>query len=93
MSWCADLDYCSELLSLISKIGAIYVQDFADTVALEAVDQLSTLTNGLSRSIWQKIIIIENMRGPMAARRRPKRAFREAMRTRLIGNSGGRSSR
>jgi hypothetical protein len=58
------LDYCSELLSLISKIGAIYVQDFADRVALEAVDQLSTLTNGLSRSIWQKIIIVENMLGP-----------------------------
>jgi hypothetical protein len=52
------------LLSLISKIGAIYVQDFADRVALEAVDQLSTLTNGLSRSIWQKIIIVENMLGP-----------------------------
>ncbi|MGD9724458.1 MAG: hypothetical protein AB7O59_24355 [Pirellulales bacterium] len=61
------LDYCSELLSLISKIGAIYVQDFADRVALEAVDQLSNLTNGLSRSIWQKIIIVENMRGPAAA--------------------------
>jgi hypothetical protein len=58
------LDYCSELLSLISKIGAIYVQDFADRVALEAVDQLASLTNGLSRSIWQKIIIIENMLGP-----------------------------
>ena len=57
------LDYCSELLSLTSKIGAIYVQDFADRVALEAVDQLSNLTNGLSRSIWQKIIIM-NMRGP-----------------------------
>ena len=58
------LDYCSELLSLISKIGTIYVQDFADRVALESVDQLSTLTNGLSRSIWQKIIIVENMLGP-----------------------------
>ncbi len=58
------LDYCSELLSLTSKIGAIYVQDFADTVALEAVDQLANLTNGLSRSIWQKIIIVESMRGP-----------------------------
>jgi len=56
------LDYCSELLSLTSKIGAIYVQDFPDTTALEAVDQLSTLTNGLSRNIWQKIMIVENIR-------------------------------
>jgi hypothetical protein len=58
------LDYCSELLSLISKIGAVYVQDFPDAVALEAVDELSTLTNGLARNIWQKIIILENMIGP-----------------------------
>jgi hypothetical protein len=58
------LDYCSELLSLIGKIGALYVQDFPDTVALEAVDQLSTLTNALSRNIWQKIIILESMLDP-----------------------------
>jgi hypothetical protein len=58
------LDYCSELLSLIGKIGALYVQDFPDTVALEAVDQLSTLTNSLSRNIWQKIIILESMLDP-----------------------------
>ena len=58
------LDYCSELLSLISKIGAVYVQDFPDPVALEAVDELSTLTNGLARNIWQKIMILENMIGP-----------------------------
>jgi hypothetical protein len=53
------LDYCSELLSLISKIGAIYVQEFPDPDALEAVDQLSNLTNGLTRNIWQKIMILD----------------------------------
>lgn len=53
------LDFCIELLSLVSKIGAIYVQDFPDRVALEAVDQLSDLTNGLTRNIWQKIIILD----------------------------------
>lgn len=62
------LDYCSELLSLINKIGAIYVQEFPDAVALEAVDQLSNLTNGLSRNIWQKLMIldmaVEPGRGP-----------------------------
>lgn len=61
------LDYCSELLSLIGKIGALYVQDFPDTVALEAVNQLSTLTNALSRNIWQKIIILESMLDPASA--------------------------
>lgn len=53
------LDYCSELLSLINKIGAIYVQEFPDPVALDAVDQLSNLTNGLSRNIWQKLMILD----------------------------------
>lgn len=53
------LDYCSELLSLISKIGAIYVQEFPDPEALEAVDQLTNLTSGLSRTIWQKIMILD----------------------------------
>ncbi len=53
------LDYCSEMLSLISKIGALYVQEFPDPVALDAADQLFTLTNGLSRRIWQKIMILD----------------------------------
>lgn len=53
------LDYCSEMLSLISKIGAIYVQEFSDQAALEAVDHLANLTNGLSNSIWQKIMLLD----------------------------------
>ncbi len=55
------LDYCSELLSLISKIGAIYVQHFPDSVALAAADQLSGLTNDLSRNVWQKIMILDQV--------------------------------
>ena len=53
------LDYCSELLSLISKTAAIYVQEFPDSVALQAVDEITSLTNGLSRSIWQKIMLLD----------------------------------
>ena len=59
------LDYCSELLSLVSKVGALYVQNFPDRVALEAVDQLTNLTNGLARNIWQKIMILETILGPV----------------------------
>lgn len=55
------LDYCSELLALISKIAALYVQDFQDTVLLDAVDDVEDLTAGLSRKIWQKITILENL--------------------------------
>lgn len=63
------LDYCSELLSLISKVGAIYVQEFPDPVALDAADQLAQLTNDLSRTIWQKIMILD--RAVEAAPTRP----------------------
>ena len=55
------LDYCSEMLSLIGKVAAIYVQDFDDQVALTAVNEIETLTTGLSRKIWQKIMIIYSM--------------------------------
>ena len=52
------LDYCSEMLSLIGKLAALYVQRFDDPVALAAVNDVEQLTNGLSRKIWQKISII-----------------------------------
>ena len=57
------LDYCSELLSLLSKTGALYVQEFPDPVAIEAVDQVSNLATDLSRNIWQKIMILETSVG------------------------------
>jgi hypothetical protein len=61
------LDYCSEALALISKIAALYVQRFQDTVLLDAVDDVEDLTAGLSRKIWQKITILETLgRSPPA---------------------------
>jgi hypothetical protein len=53
------LDYCSELLSLVSKTGALYVQEFPDPPTVEAFDQMTNLTTDLSRNIWQKIMILE----------------------------------
>jgi len=55
------LDYCSDSLALISKIAALYVQGFQDPVLLDAVDDVEDLTSGLSRKIWQKLTILENM--------------------------------
>ena len=52
------LDYCSEMLSLIGKLAALYVQKFDDPVALGAVNEVEELTTGLSRKIWQKIMIL-----------------------------------
>jgi hypothetical protein len=52
------LDYCSEMLSLTSKVAFLYVQDYHDPVATKAVKDLEDLTTGLSRKIWQKIMNI-----------------------------------
>lgn len=61
------LDYCSEMLSLMGKVAALYVQDFPDPQAVSAVDDVENLTTGLSRKIWQKIMIIENAAAADAA--------------------------
>lgn len=52
------LDYCSEMLSMIGKIAMLYVQDFDDEVVSGNVNEIETLTTGLSRKIWQKIMVI-----------------------------------
>lgn len=55
------LDYCSEMLSILSKIAAIYVQHFDDPQTVSAVNDVESLTTGLSRKIWQKIMILDNI--------------------------------
>jgi hypothetical protein len=52
------LDYCSELLSLVSKNAALYAQVSTDSVVLDTVSEIEALTNGLSRKVWQKISIL-----------------------------------
>lgn len=52
------LDYCTELLSLVGKIAAVYGQHLPDPVIQDAVDQIEALTTGLSTKIWQKIMTI-----------------------------------
>jgi hypothetical protein len=63
------LDYCSEALSVISKLAALYVQRFDDPVTLSAVNDVEGLTNGLSRKIWQKIMMLD--KHSAEAERRP----------------------
>ena len=60
------LDYCSEMLSITGKIAALYIQGFDDDVALAAVNEIESLTTGLSRKIWQKLMIVYAM-GPEKA--------------------------
>ena len=53
------LDYCSEMLSLTSKLAALHVQHLQDQVVLGAVNDIESLTVNLSRKIWQKITILD----------------------------------
>ncbi len=53
------LDYCSEMLSLTSKVAALYAERLDDSVVLQAVDQVEDMTTGLSQKIWQKIMMLD----------------------------------
>ena len=54
------LDYCTEMLSLVGKLAALYAQSNSDSVVLQSVNDIETLTNGISRKIWQKIMILDD---------------------------------
>jgi hypothetical protein len=55
------LDYCSEMLSLTSKVAALYAQVFPDPVVTDAVSDIERITSGLSQKIWQKIMILQTV--------------------------------
>jgi len=52
------LDYCSEAMSLISKVAVFYAQSLPDEVVVRSVNEIEELTNGLSRKIYQKLMIL-----------------------------------
>ena len=53
------LDYCSEMLSLTSKVAVLFAQSFPDPTVTEAVSDIERIAAGLSQKNWQKIIILE----------------------------------
>ena len=53
------LDYCAEMLSLTGKVASLYLGRFEDATAVAAVNEIEGLTTGLSRKIWQKIMILQ----------------------------------
>jgi hypothetical protein len=55
------LDYCSELLAMVSKVAMLYLEDQTDPVVLDSVDQIEDLTSSLSRKIWQKLSILAEL--------------------------------
>jgi hypothetical protein len=54
------LGYCSELLSLASKIAALYADKLRDPAIVDAVGDVERLTAHLSQKIWQKIELIQD---------------------------------
>jgi preprotein translocase subunit Sss1 len=61
------LQYSTELLAIISKVAALYVEGLPDTQTLEAADRVENLTTGLSRKIWQKISLLDTIFQPHLA--------------------------
>jgi hypothetical protein len=57
------LDYCSEMLSLTGKCAVLSVQGFDDDAVLHGVNEIEDLTTGLSRKIWQKLMILYALEG------------------------------
>jgi hypothetical protein len=71
------LNYCGDLLALLGKVAAWYLQGFQDEVVLGAVNEIEDLTNGLSRKIWQKLMLLDQMKqrgceGPSASSAGPR---------------------
>jgi hypothetical protein len=55
------LDYCTEMLALISKLAALYAGATQDEAIIAAVNELEVLTSDLGRKIWQKIMILSQL--------------------------------
>ena len=56
------LDYCSEMLALTAKLAALYANQSHDEVVFAAVNEVENLTSNLGRKIWQKIMILSQLK-------------------------------
>src|SRR5215467_2871394 len=56
------LDYCSEMVSLTSKVAVLFAQSLDDRAVAEVVSDIERVAAGLSQKIWQKIIILQELR-------------------------------
>jgi len=61
------LDYCAEMLSIVSKLAALYAGRLSDPDVIRGVNEVEALTSDLGRKIWQKIMIISRLDEHQAA--------------------------
>ena len=52
------LNYCSEFLSLIGKVAALYAQSLPDGAVIQASSEIENLSSSISNKIWQKLIVL-----------------------------------
>jgi hypothetical protein len=55
------LDYCSEMLSLTSKVAVLFGQSLEDQAVAEVVSDIERVSAGLSQKIWQKIMLLQEL--------------------------------
>jgi hypothetical protein len=55
------LDYCSEMLSLTSKVAVLFGQSLDDRAVADVVSDIERVGAGLSQKIWQKIMILQEL--------------------------------
>jgi hypothetical protein len=53
------LDYCSEMMSLTSKVAALFAQSLPDPVVTDAVSDIERIASGMSQKVWQKIMLVD----------------------------------
>lgn len=74
------LDYCSEMLSLTSKVAVLFGQSLDDQAVADVVSDIERVSSGLSQKIWQKIVILQELRtAPDAAATAPRDGERAAI--------------
>ncbi|MBO0763208.1 MAG: hypothetical protein J2P50_01245 [Hyphomicrobiaceae bacterium] len=53
------LDYCSEMMSLTSKVAVLFAQSLPDPVVTEAVSDIERIASGMAQKVWQKIMMLD----------------------------------
>lgn len=76
------LDYCSEMLSLTGKLGALYAQSDTSDATVAAVNEIELLTSGLAAKIWQKLMTVYQLLEIESEAEAARQLEREAQQTR-----------
>jgi hypothetical protein len=74
------LDYCSEMMSLTSKVAVLFAQSLPDPVVTEAVSDIERIASGMAQKVWQKIMMLDAViRGAPSEAKVPVPASREGL--------------